>query len=129
MRVFMHHYFSEDRLTPRKAWLLGVVVLASALWVRGGEPRTLPLTLKQALERALDQNPQVHRAVLALAQGQEDTRAAQAALLPTVDAFWLHTAQQSQSRHLPGSTEPGRPHGCRPVRLGRGRSRGAHHPV
>ncbi len=83
----MHHYSSEDQPTPRKAWLLGVAVLASALCVSGSEPRTLPLTLKQALERALDQNPQVHRAVLALAQGQEDTRAAQAALLPTVDAF------------------------------------------
>ncbi len=87
MKVPMHQHSPQDRHVTWKARLAWVAALASALVLRGGEPQTLQLTLKQALERALDQNPQVHRSVLALAQSQEDTYAAKAALLPTVDAI------------------------------------------
>ena len=87
MKVPRYHQSAPGRPVTRKAKLAWTTALASALVLSGAEPQTLQLTLKQALERALDQNPQVHRSVLALAQSQEDTHAAEAALLPTVDAF------------------------------------------
>jgi outer membrane protein len=84
MKVPMHYRSAHDLRFKSLAW---VAALMSALALRSGEPQILPLTLKAALEQALAQNPQVHRSVLTLAQSQEDARAAQAALLPTLDAY------------------------------------------
>jgi outer membrane protein len=80
-------YHSPAMRSPAKARFVWAVALASGLALRSGEPQILPLTLRLALERALEQNPQIHRSILALAQSQEDTRSAHAALLPTLDAF------------------------------------------
>ena len=49
-------------------------------------PKTVQLTLAQALRRALDQNPRVHLSLLAIAESGDDRRAAAAALMPTVAA-------------------------------------------
>ena len=49
-------------------------------------PRTVQLTLAQALRTALDQNPRVHLSLLAIAESGDDRRAAAAALMPTVAA-------------------------------------------
>ena len=72
MKVPRYHQSAPGRPVTRKAKLAWTTALASALVLSGAEPQTLQLTLKQALERALDQNPQVHRSVLALAQSQEE---------------------------------------------------------
>ena len=46
----------------------------------------VPLTLAQALRRALDQNPRVHQSLLAIAESGDDRRTAAAALMPSVAA-------------------------------------------
>jgi outer membrane protein len=66
--------------------LIGLLACGGTSVYAAPEP-ALRLTLRQAIERALDQNPQVRRSLLAVAQSQSDTRAARAALLPTVDAM------------------------------------------
>jgi outer membrane protein TolC len=48
-------------------------------------PPPLPLTLNQALRTALDQNPDVHRSLLAIAQSQEDRRTAASSLMPALE--------------------------------------------
>ncbi|BDU70008.1 secretion protein [Geothrix oryzae] len=46
----------------------------------------LPLTLAQAIRKALEQNPRVQQSLLAIAESGDDRRAAAAALMPTVAA-------------------------------------------
>ncbi len=62
-------------------------MLVATLSLPGSELPVLHLTLKEALRIALDQNPQIHRSLLTMAQSEEDRRMARAALLLTVDAF------------------------------------------
>jgi outer membrane protein TolC len=46
----------------------------------------LSLTLNQALRTALDQNPEIHRSLLAIAQSQENRREAASSLMPSLEA-------------------------------------------
>jgi outer membrane protein TolC len=63
-----------------------LLCLGAAGVLAGAEPPPLSLTLAQALRTALEQNPDVHRSLLAIAQSQEDRRSAAAALKPAVQA-------------------------------------------
>ena len=68
---------------------LALVTLATAgpgLAQAPAAPKTVQLTLAQALRQALDQNPRVHLSLLAIAESGDDRRAAAAALMPTVAA-------------------------------------------
>ena len=68
---------------------LALVTLAAAgpgLAQAPTAPKTLQLTLAQAMRRALDQNPRVHLSLLAIAESGDDRRAAASALMPTVAA-------------------------------------------
>ncbi len=68
---------------------LALVTLAAAgpgLAQAPTAPKTVQLTLAQALRRALDQNPRVHLSLLAIAESGDDRRAAASALMPTVAA-------------------------------------------
>lgn len=68
----------------------GAALLAAALLLPGlpgrAQAPALRLTLREALQTALAQNPKVHLALLAIAEGSEDRRAAEAALLPSLGA-------------------------------------------
>jgi outer membrane protein TolC len=61
---------------------LAALAAGSALF---GATPTLSLSLSQALQEALARSPEVHKAVLAVAQSQDDRRIAASALLPAVD--------------------------------------------
>jgi outer membrane protein TolC len=70
----------------RWCWLAALGLAAGGTLAAAAEaPAPLPLTLNQAIQTALAQNSEVHRAVLAIAQSQEDRKAAAGALLPSVE--------------------------------------------
>lgn len=73
---------SPSRLLPALA--LGLLALGGPA-LRAEAP-ALRLTLAEALKRALDQNPRVHQALLAIAESADDRRSAAAALMPKVGA-------------------------------------------
>jgi len=83
-------YGPPPRQQVRARRLAAVLALAAAGVAAGmlsaAESPALSLTLAQALRTALEQNPEVHRALLAVAQSQEDRRTAAAALMPAVEA-------------------------------------------
>jgi len=62
--------------------LLVIFLLAIAPAARAQEPAPLRLTLQEAVQLALQQNPQVQIAGLNLAQSEEDRKISRAALLP-----------------------------------------------
>ena len=64
--------------------LLVILLLAMAPTARAQEPAPLRLTLQEAVQLALKQNPQVQIAGLNLAQSEEDRKISRAALLPQV---------------------------------------------
>src|SRR5579859_3588055 len=64
--------------------LLVILLLAIAPAARAQEPAPLRLTLQEAVQLALKQNPQVQIAGLNLAQSAEDRKISRAALLPQV---------------------------------------------
>jgi len=78
----------EQAASParRRRWGPALLCLGAASLLAGAEPPPLTLTLAQALRTALEQNPDVHRSLLAIAQSQEDRRSAAAALKPAVQA-------------------------------------------
>ena len=70
----------------RWCWLAALGLAAAGMVAAAAEPPALSLTLSQALHTALDQNPDVQRSLLAVAQSQEDRRTAAAALMPALEA-------------------------------------------
>lgn len=73
-------------------------------------PATLRLTLKQALARALEQNPQIQRSLLAIAQSQAETRMARSALLPTVEGVAMgQRTKTNMDAFMGGPVAPGAP--------------------
>ncbi|GLH71082.1 hypothetical protein GETHPA_26150 [Geothrix rubra] len=67
------------------------------------------LTLAQALRTALAQNPRVQQSLLAVAESQEDRRAAAAALLPTVAAEAYGQRNKYNLDALMGMAQPNGP--------------------
>jgi len=67
----------------RWCWMAALGLAAAGLIA--AEP-TLSLTLNQALRTALDQNPEIHRSLLAIAQSQENRREAASSLMPSLEA-------------------------------------------
>ncbi|MDE3245990.1 MAG: TolC family protein [Acidobacteriota bacterium] len=85
------------------AWLICGTSLAAQ------DPAPLKLTLRDALHRALEQNPQIHQSLLNLAMSQEDTRAARSALLPTLDAAAFGQRNKANFDTFTGGHVPGAP--------------------
>lgn len=86
--------------------LLALLVCANTF---AAEKPPLRLTLQEAVERALKQNPEVQLANLSAAQSEQDRALAQAALLPQAS---LQTAERVQRLNLEafiGTRIPGRP--------------------
>jgi outer membrane protein len=104
----MHHHSVREVINRRKCLAL-LFILVSAPTLRSEAPPVLRLTMKEALLRALDQNPQVHRSILSLAQSQEDRRMAQAALLPTVNAYAFLQKNKLNMDTFLGKPSPGGP--------------------
>lgn len=97
----------------RVALLLGAIVLAMAGGARAQDSAPLRLTLRDAVQMALKQNPQVQVANLNLAQSQQDQTIARAGLLPTAG---LQAYEQTRRlavaplfglQHVPGLPFPG----------------------
>jgi outer membrane protein len=83
--------------------LLTAVLLTSP-WLRA---QPLRVTLRQAVDLALRQNPQVQVAKLAISAGAEDERLARAALLPQVGASLSETVIRGNIETAFGARFPG----------------------
>jgi outer membrane protein TolC len=78
----------------RWCWMAALGLAAAGVVAAAGEtpaPAPVPvpalsLTLNQALRTALDQNPEIHRSLLAIAQSQENRREAASSLMPSLEA-------------------------------------------
>jgi outer membrane protein len=91
MEVFMVCSFSRvpgaaHRLRGAALALVTLAAVGPGLAQAPAAPRSVQLTLAQALRQALDQNPRIHLSLLAIAESGDDRRAAAAALMPTVAA-------------------------------------------
>lgn len=94
----------------RPRWCaLAALGLAAAGWLAAAEPAPLALTLPQAVGMALEQNFEVQRSLLAIAQSQEDRRTAAAALLPSVEAQAQGTRTRINLDTFLGVPTPGGP--------------------
>jgi outer membrane protein TolC len=77
----------ETGAAPLRWCMLVALGLAAASLAVAADPAPpMALTLTQALQTALAQNPEVHRSLLEIAQSQEDRRGAASSLMPTVAA-------------------------------------------
>ena len=93
MEVFMSHVRPSALGLQSRRLLLGLALAGSAnVWAQAPSPAqaspapALRLTLRQAIQTALDQNPKVHLSLLAIAESGEDRKSAAAGLLPHVGA-------------------------------------------
>ena len=105
--------FARPRLLSALA--LGAL-LASASATQAAEP--LKLSLKQALDIALKQSPQVQIADLDQAKAQEDARAARGGLLPSLSANAQGTRTKQNLDAFLGIPTPGGPHVVGPFNAG-----------
>ncbi len=77
---------AAHRLRGAALALVTLAAVGPGLAQAPAAPRSVQLTLAQALRQALDQNPRIHLSLLAIAESGDDRRAAAAALMPTVAA-------------------------------------------
>ena len=91
----------------RWCWMAALGLAAAGSLAAADTP--LNLTLHQALQTALSQNPAVHQSLLAVAQSQEDRRTAGASFLPSVDASALGQRSRMNLDTLLGSPSVGGP--------------------
>ena len=94
----------------RWCWMTALGLAAAGMVAAAAEPApALPLTLNQALQTALAQNPEVHRSLLAIAQSQDDRRTAASALMPSLEADAMgQRARMNLDTEL-GTATPGGP--------------------
>lgn len=85
------------------------LLFASGAALASQQPAPVKLTLREALQRALEQNPQVHQSLLNLALSQEDTRIARSAMIPTLDAAAFGQRNKVNFDTFTGGPVPGAP--------------------
>jgi ABC-type transporter Mla MlaB component len=106
----------------RWCWMtaLGMAAAAAAAAAPdpGPAPAPLSLTLPQAVRLGLDQNPDVHQALLAIAHSQEERRGAASALMPAVEASATGNRYKLNLDTLIGTATPGGPHVAGPYTYG-----------
>jgi outer membrane protein len=95
-----------------------VLLSLTCLFPLPGVEGPLRISLREALRTALSQNPQVHQAVLALAQSQEDRNLAQSALLPRVQGVASRQRAQMNLDTFLGRPSPGGPQAIGPFTWG-----------
>jgi outer membrane protein TolC len=93
----------------RWCWMAAIGLAAAGVVAAAAEPAPLSLTLNQALQTALAQNPEIHRSVLAIAQSQEDRRLATASLMPTFEADAMGQRARMNLQTELGSKNPAFP--------------------
>lgn len=84
-------------------------MLAVALGAGAQEKAAMQLTLRQAVDVALKQNPEVQIAALNLAESQEDRKLARAGLLPQAELRVSEQAERANVAALFGKPFPGIP--------------------
>lgn len=96
-------------LTTSLTLLLLIPDMVAAESARTSEATPLKLTLSDAVQMALRQNPQVQISNLDYAQGEQDKNIARSALLPTLNATVAETAIRSNFEAFTGRTISGFP--------------------
>src|SRR5271169_4429243 len=86
-----------------------VLLLGFATGLRAQTPSTLRLTLREAVQLALQQNPQVQIANLNLAQSVQDRAITRSALLPQAALSASERVQRANIQALIGESFPGFP--------------------
>ncbi|HVN81109.1 MAG TPA: TolC family protein [Terriglobia bacterium] len=87
--------------------MIGILLVPHSAWAQ--DATKLRLTLQEAVQLALKQNPQVQIANLNLAQSERDKDIAQSALLPQVGAELFDSARKYNAEALLGRSVPGFP--------------------
>ncbi len=117
--------------TPRRRALLDCVIKGHSraalfliilpLWIcgnlRGGEKPPLRLTLREAVQIALQQNPQVQISHLSVAQSEQDRVQARAALLPQANFETFDKAQRFNLEAFIGGPLPQTPQHAGPFQV------------
>ncbi len=86
------------------------MLLLAAGWVaKAADPEPLKLTLHDAVEMALKQNPQVQIANLNIAESLENQNVARSGLLPQVNLDASQAVRRANLQALFGSAVPGFP--------------------
>jgi len=91
----------------RWCWMAALGLAAAGAVAAAAEP--LPLSLDQAIHTALEQNADVHRSVLAIAQSQEDRKLAAGELMPSLAAGAQGVRTRVNLDTELGSATPGGP--------------------
>jgi outer membrane protein TolC len=89
----------------RFCWMAALGLAAAGALAAADAP--VNLTLNQALQTALAQNPDVHQSLLAIAQSQEDRRVAASAFMPAVEATAMGQRSRLNMDTLLGAPSPG----------------------
>ena len=101
----------ETGSAPLRWCWMATLGLAAAGALAAAEPQpqalSLSLSLNQAIHTALDQNPGVHKSIIAIAQSQEDRRTAASAFMPTLNGAAQMTRIKQNLDALLGSPQPG----------------------
>jgi len=96
---------------------VAVALMLSALRLPGQDQGPIKLTLKQAVEMALRQNPEVQVAVLNFAESKEDRNIARSGLLPQADLRVSDEAVRQNVDALFGKPFPGIPQHIGPFQV------------
>src|SRR5258708_1634385 len=107
------------------AVLPGILPMLGATFVKGAQPERLRLTLHDAVEMALKQNPQVQVANLSVAVAQEDQTIARSALLPQASLAVSEAVQRENLEAFLGRKVAGFPVPSGPFWLFQGGSNGS----
>jgi outer membrane protein len=99
----------RKEVTLQVITLLLLPLLAAGRGLRGEEKPPLRLTLREAVQLALKENPQVQIASLNVAQSEQDGAGARAALLPQVGIEVYDRAQRFNLEAFIGHRLPGTP--------------------
>ncbi len=94
-------------MTRFRAGTVLLLLFLASCWVQAQEKAALQLTLRQAVDLALKQNPEVQIAVLNLAESQQDRDLARAGLLPQADMRVSEQAERANIAALFGRPFPG----------------------
>ena len=115
----------KSKLVRRSAMLPALLLVLAATFVKAAPPEPLRLTLHDAVEMALKQNPQVQIANLNVAVSQENQTIARSALLPQANLAVSEAVQRENLEAFLGMRVAGFPGHSGPFWLFQGGSNGS----
>jgi outer membrane protein len=115
----------KSNYVPRGALLPAILLMLAATFARAAAPQPLRLTLRDAVEMALKQNPQVQIANLTTAVTQENQIVARSALLPQANFAVSEAVQRENLEAFLGTKVAGFPEHSGPFWLFQGGSNGS----